>query len=208
MRIHLVLALCATLAARSAGAANLVANGDFDTDTSSWFGNASFDAALDEGGDPASGSLLVTNVNAGTGAEADQRVAVTPGTTLVASFRVRLASGQSGTGYAYPGINFFTGGCTGTYLSSVNAELVDEPFDAWVTSSMAETVVPPTADCVNVVLFVRNEGPGTFAASFDAIFVPEPGAASGALAAAIAVASRRRATRRAAGRAAGASRPS
>lgn len=210
MGIRAALAACAALlVATNAAAANLVLNGDFDTDTSGWIGNASFGAGLDEAGDPGSGSLLVSNVNAGTGTEAFQRIAVTPGTPLVASFRVYIESGQDGVGYAYPGLNFYTGGCGGSFLANVNADLVDEPFDTWITSAVAETVVPPTADCVDAVLFVRNDGAtGTFAASFDAIFVPEPGAAASGVAAVLALGVRRRSMRRAAGRAVGASRSS
>jgi hypothetical protein len=201
MRIHRLLPIVAlALAAPGARAANEIVNGDFDVDVSGWIGNAAFDPLLDVDGDLASGSLRVANVNPGTGTEARQSIPVTPGVPIRAEFQVYLAAGQDGVGYAYPGVNFFEGECGsgGAYLSSVNAQLVSGPFNAWSASVMPETITPATARCADVVLFVRNDGDaGTFAASFDAIFAPEPGAVAAAIAslAALAAAHARRAAR-------------
>jgi hypothetical protein len=196
MRIRVLVSILALMfTAAGADAANEISNGDFDTDVSGWLGNTTFVADLDVGGNPASGSLRVDNVNPGTGTQAIQRIPVTPGTPIRASFRVYIASGQSGPGYAYPGVNFYEGACDsgGSYLSNVNAQLVSEPFDTWLTSEMPETLPPETSGCAEVILFVRNDGSGTFSANFDAIFAPEPGVSAAGLAAVAALALRRRA---------------
>jgi len=203
----LLLIAASVLASPHADASNQVVNPDFDTDVSGWIGNLSFAAGLDANDDPASGSAFVLNSIPASGSEASQRIAVTPGQPVRATFHVYIASGQSGVGYAWPALNFFEGACDahGPYISTANAVLVAAPFDAWVPSEVSDTLPPANAGCAQVLLFVRNNGAdGTFGAYFDAISAPEPDAAACALAAAAAVA----ATKRARARAAAASRRS
>ncbi len=201
MRTIFLISICAlTFTAARADAATRVTNGDFDTNVDGWLGAATFVADLDVDGDPASGSLRVDNPIPNSGGQALQRFSVTPGTPIRASFQVHIASGQSGIGYAWPGLLFLAGACdvATTYILDVNAQLVSAPFDTWVSSEATETLAPVGAGCVEVVLFVRNNSEaGTFAASFDAVSVPEPGVSTGGLAALAALALRRRATRHA-----------
>ena len=201
MQSHRLISIVAVLlAAARADAANEIVNGNFDTSVVGWFGIAEFTAGLDSFGDPSRGSLRVTNPTPNSGTQAIQHIPVTAGVPIRASFQVRIASGQSGIGYAYPGVNFIEGDCgtSNVYLSFVNAQLVSQPFDTWVDSEMPEVIAPAGAGCAEVVLFVRNDGSsGTFAANFDTIFAPEPGSAACGLVAIAAIAVGRRAARRA-----------
>lgn len=196
---RLVSILAVLLAAERADAANEIVNGNFDTSVIGWLGSAEFTAGLDAFGDPARGSLRVTNVNPESGAQALQRIPVTSGTPIRASFQVHIASGQTGVGYAYPSLNFIEGDCgtSNVYLSFVDAQLVSQPFDTWVGSETPEVIAPAGAGCAEVVLFVRNNSTsGTFAANFDTVFAPEPAAAACGLVAIAAIAVGGRAARR------------
>jgi hypothetical protein len=204
LRTSLALGLVAWIAASSAHAQNLVVNGSFDADKSSWNGGAF--ALLDVDGDPGEGSIRVENPNPASGGEANQRFSITEGAPLRASYCLRMNSGQSGIGYSEFSIAFFEGPCVGGggYIDIVSAGLISE-LDVWHCDEIPTFTPPATSQCAQTTLFVRNNGDvGSFGANFDSIFVPEPGAATGAIAAGAALAFRRRAR----GRAAGACRPS
>jgi hypothetical protein len=199
----LLLVLGAWLAAPVAGAANRVQNPDFDVDASSWQGVGLFDPGLDAGDDPGSGSLHVQNDAPNTGTSSTQRFTISSPAPLRVSSCTRIASGQSAEGVAEVGLNFWTESCEafGDYLDFAQTSLLAAPFDTWVCTEVPELVPPVGAGCVEVTLFVRNDGAGevpagSFSASFDAVFAPEPHATAAGLAALGALAARvRRANR-------------
>jgi hypothetical protein len=173
--------LGAGLAAPNAEAANRVVNPDFDVDASSWLGVGVFDPALDAGEDAGSGSLYVQNDTPISGTSSIQRFTITSPAPLRVSSCTRIASAQSAEGIAEIGLSFWTGSCEalGDYLDFTQTSLLAAPFDTWVCSEVPDVLPPAGAGCVEVTLFVRNDGvggmpTGSFGASFDAIFAPEP----------------------------------
>jgi len=128
----------------------------------------------DATGDPASGSMAVTNFDThptGGGSGPAQCVPLTPGTMVNLAARMRVPSGQSGSGSVSPALYFYTNtNCTAasnTYL------WVNGPsrFDVWEMQT-STTMVPADVHSGSLELWIgKTSATGTFTAYFDDVSV-------------------------------------
>jgi hypothetical protein len=164
----------ALFSATPAVAENLVLNPDFDTGLTPWtqaFGDVVEWVELE--GD---GAMRITETTVGQTSRSRQLIRVTAGSKLTLSGCGYIESGQTGIGYFIIGANFAPVDCPqfGDVFGPLSLGLVSAPLDEWVCSDLAFTV-PETAQCAEVVLFIRdNMAAGPFRVHFDEIFLPEP----------------------------------
>jgi len=156
-----------------------VANGGFDTGLGSWTNPAPSYVTMswsptDATGNPASGSVLVSNsykdpVGAGTGPT--QCVAVTPGSLANISARMRVPSVQSGAGSASIGLYFYAGSnCNGTYYSYIWVAGPSQ-LDTWETRT-GTGAVPAGAHSGSLVLWTgKTSNTGSFTVYLDDVAV-------------------------------------
>ncbi|MEO6326695.1 MAG: hypothetical protein ABIT01_03030 [Thermoanaerobaculia bacterium] len=132
MRLRLLFGIFAvTLASWSASAQNLVINGGFSTDASSWtsFGSilpadgARAWSADDVASNPSSGSALLTASTAGALIGLKQCIAVTAGVTYDTYARIKFPTGQTGgQARAVLELAFFSDASCATSLSLADGE--------------------------------------------------------------------------------------
>jgi hypothetical protein len=177
------LALAVASAARADG--NLIVNGNFDTDLSSWTnGNhvASVFNQLDSAGSPSSGSAEVTSTqvdasSTSAGSGIYQCVSVTPGNYLVTALYF-IPDGQDHTAAPDIGVAWFVDTQCQDIGSGPQQSLLDQgpsTTDTWLQLRGIVTA-PSNAQSANVILRPRKvEAGGQVNVLFDAVFVPEPG---------------------------------
>ncbi len=155
-------------------ATSLVANGGFDTGLGSWTDLAA-DIPMswsrtDATGNPASGSLLVTNTSTvvnGAGGGPSQCIALTPGSLANLSARMRVPSGQTGTATVAPALFFYTGSdCTGTLDSSIGT-LGPSQVDTWETQTATWTVPAGVHSAMVYLWIAKTSTAGSFSIYFD-----------------------------------------
>ena len=166
-----------------AGAQNLLTNGAFNTDVSSWTivatgatGVTAF-STLDAGGSAASGSMQMTNTTSVAGVNYFNRQCrtATAGTSYDFGGKVRSAVGQAAATY-YVLLNFFDNPtCSGSGLDTGFMRLDFSPAGSWQGKS-ATTVAPPGTIAVSITLgnFKFPAG-GSTVANFDDIFLAVTG---------------------------------
>ena len=185
-------AAAAALCASAASAQNLLSNPGFTANFDGWNVNGGLPIVAtwssdDAAGSPASGSVLVTDTDAVSGAlltALNQCVAVTAGVTYQTSADVLFPGGQSSAGSAeilvywtqQPGCNGFLSGV------SVTQALGQFPNDAW-NPVAGGLKAPDGAASARVQLgILKTPAGGSLAAKFDnVVFAPEGGGASDAL---------------------------
>jgi len=184
------------LASAPARAQNLLSNPDFDMDTSGW-GEGNFSITLQWDGadvdmDPSSGSARVTSAQADAaspsakGSGMVQCVPVTPDAEYLLSGYSRIPSGQSRTALPDLTVVFFqVADCASDFIMQTNPESnpASGATDAW---ELLSTPIVAPANAVSVRVFARprkQEAGGSVDVLFDAIELPEPGAAALGLAA-------------------------
>jgi hypothetical protein len=162
-------------AATASAQNNFVANGNFDTSAGSWTRESStevaiaFDAAL---GDPAPGSMRLTNSSTGPGngiGVIQCLGAVTVGKSYTWGGRMFLPSGQQRTGPLFLGLRWRSGpGCTGNDVDQ--PRLSTNLFNTWIPLS-ANQVAPAGAASVQFVAFPSKvEAGGSLIGNFDSLF--------------------------------------
>lgn len=169
------------LIASHAGAQNLVVNGDFDSDVSSWTdtvveGNFVFDA-LNDVGAASSGSGLMTITSTGTGwtGNAIQCIpAISDASIYDWGARVLIPSGHATTGEAYLQLVWYsTVACTGTPLATgTETNVVPHTMtDTWVTSRIDDQAPPAGAQSAIIVLTLsKTSAVQPLSAHFDGVF--------------------------------------
>ena len=166
--------LCAVAAA--AGAANLLSNGRFNADTSSWTvedppsASLAF-SSLDASGSPTSGSARVTNTSVGpsNGSGISQCVnTVAPGRTYRYGGKVLFPPGQARTGFVALGLRWWTGAnCSGDTITQPRLNL-NTPNANWVLLTSTPQVAPPGTVSAEFVAFPSKvEAGGELVAQFD-----------------------------------------
>jgi hypothetical protein len=162
------------LLAATASAQNWVANGNFDANAGSWTLNSAdsaiaFDAAF---GNPAPGSMRVTNSSAGgsIGTGVLQCLgAVTPGKQYTWGGRVNMPGGQNRTGNLQIGLRWLTGpGCTGNSLDQ--PRLVSNLKDTWDIKSETDAAPAGAASVMYVAFPSKVEAGGALFGYFDSLF--------------------------------------
>lgn len=180
--------------ASAAPSQNLVLNGSFDSSLVSWtnFSDSTSTiewSQLDASNNPASGSMLVTNLTTNpqaTGAGVLQGIPVVGNTTYTLQLKALAPVGQQTTAQVTAEIQFRTGflgpiPCS-NYLG-VQGWLPDIPTTGrWETSSLT-IKSPPGAECALVILETyKDQQSGSFRAFFDEVILapedPPPPAAS------------------------------
>ena len=168
----------------AAAAQNLLGNGGFASDLSSWNlsgpsipGSTTW-SPLDAGGSAASGSVQIVNASTSFNSNnkgLNQCRAVTPGASYDYGVKSRVPTGQANTAIVYILINFYSSpGCTpGDLLSGFGRLDNTVPANAW--SGRTGTVVAP-AGAVSAVVYLyvfKLQESGTVTAYFDdAFFAP------------------------------------
>lgn len=187
IRIGLLVLGLTILGASEGVAQNLLLNPDFDTPLgrSSWLESGSW-SSEDADGSPGSGSLQIVNsFSFASVVLARQCVPVSAGQRFALGARVRAAPGQfGGSTTAGVTVGWWTQpDCSGTVLGSSLGGLAQQD-GSWETVGPATIMAPPGAAGAGVRLQVfKGDGAGSFTASFDEVFLPEPEAGSAVLAA-------------------------
>ena len=178
---RLLLCSLAALLPAAAAAQNILGNGGFASDLSSWIlsgvpGSTTW-SPLDAGGSAASGSVQIVNASTSfnnNNKGLSQCRAITPGASYDYGVKSRVPTGQANTAIVYILLNFYAGpGCTGDLSSTFGRLDNTVPSNAW--SGRTGTIVAP-ASAVSVIVFLfvykQQEG-GTVTAYFDdAFFAP------------------------------------
>jgi hypothetical protein len=157
-----------------------VANGGFDIGLGSWTNPAPDFITMtwsptDATGDTGSGAIVVTNFDThppnGSGNGPTQCVPLTPGGLANLSVRMRVPSGQSGTGVISPSLTFYgSSDCTGTRYGSIWMAGPSH-FDTWELGTATGTV-PANVHSGSLRLWnSRSSTAGTFTAYLDDISV-------------------------------------
>lgn len=174
-RSIVILTTLVVCAGAQAWAQNLVANGDFDTDTSGWTlsvgpGLTFMWTDLDANDSSASGSGLATTTITGETVNISQCVAsgVVGGATYDFGVQMRVSSwGVHGSSEVL--INWLSGpSCSGAYTGtkSYSTALLDE----WVSLGQANVVAPAGSASAQIVLRLLKDAAGsTFQTYFDDI---------------------------------------
>jgi hypothetical protein len=183
----LALALSAGLL-RPAEAQNLLVNGTFATNVSSWTppgvgGTLTFDGSRDANGSATSGSAAVANTFTGsafTSISINQCVSgISAGTAYYWGGRVLLRGGETATGNTHMPVSFFDGaGCTGTNVGGTSTNSrnpATDPRDTWLAVSQGSSVAGFTAPAGAVSAYVsgwitKAETTGDYTANFDDLF--------------------------------------
>jgi hypothetical protein len=179
------LVLASLLLAASAGAVNFVANGDFDT---SLFGWSTVSAeplwqVEDWQGNPNSGSASIPDQIAQTANNVylTQCIALDGATELVVEAAIRSASVGQATGSARIALSFRSAlDCNAGSVVPPYTFAIDAPEVAdWTLRTSLPITPPQSAVAAELQLdSVKLTDTGGWIADFDAVFVPEPGAAS------------------------------
>ncbi len=175
--------VCATLLAAPAAAQNLIVNGDFATDTSSWAfttpGTFSFHGGpvFDSDSNPASGSGRVQNQSTlafGTSFAAQCVNGITAGTNYDFGARIYFDSTtQTATGRGNIVVGFLSGAsCSGSNVGAfTTANVLSSTTDTWVAADVLAVTAPATAQSVQVNLFTNKvEATGTLDVHFDNVY--------------------------------------
>lgn len=173
----LLLALLAALLPACAAAQNLLLNGSFDTDVSSWsqadppFGTNAF-STLDANGSPASGSALVTN-NSGVALRNPGLAQCRPAAAGVFydyGAKALVSQGQPALD-VYVLVNFYSNPiCSGSGIGSSRVDFT--PSGNW--QGLAATAVQAPAGTIAVglrLLVFKEDAGGTVTANFDDAFL-------------------------------------
>ena len=154
---------------------NLLVNGSFDTGLGGWVVAKPAMFSPDDGkADPASGSALQPNEQAGGGEVVTaiaQCVRVTPGAEYVISGLLRIVSAAN-TGSARLGVHLYsTGNCAGFPFTTLTAASIARGDGAWI-GAHGRFAVPPNPTSANssaavLLLAGKNEPGGSLAAGFD-----------------------------------------
>jgi len=156
---------------------DLIVNGHFNTDINGWtlagVGAQLWDP-LDWQGNPASGSIRITNTdpvgNQGTGS--GQCIPLTPSGTYEVGTHVRFPSGQAALGFGAAAVGWFDNTtCAGTPLATVNAPAVaSTTTNTWVESFMSGLTAPAGTVAVAAGVGVLKIGAGgSLAGLFDRV---------------------------------------
>ncbi len=188
----LFLTLLAALFPASAVAQNLLVNGNFDTDVSSWVNTSSTGtfvfSPLDANGSASSGSMLTTNTESTLFVR--QCRPATAGTSYDFGGKARIPLGQV-AGQYFQQLNFFTNTtCTGSGIpqGAGGLSFFDYiPSGAWQGRSITGFLAPPGT--VAALISVSNQrvaAAGTTIASFDDLFLSKTGTQRATLTVAVA----------------------
>jgi hypothetical protein len=182
-----LLPLAALLATLPAGAQNLIANGDFDSDVAGWTPNVGYMVVSHDSedvGEPSpSGSALVSNQasqNAGNGV--GQCVLIDAGAFYDAEVWARIPPGQATTGQVELGLFWFSSqSCDfADFIGPDYSSQITAPSGSWAAMDVVAIEAPIGAESVQFDLRALKDGPETFEAKFDVAFLPEPRAPLGA----------------------------
>lgn len=182
-RTHPIFFCCLMLAMIAAPAVgqNLVVNGSFDSDVSSWSfttpGTFTHSNTLDaDGGAPASGSGELANTSPvafGT-SFAGQCITtgIVPGNAYDWGARIRFDTGntQTASGRANVVVSFYDGAsCSGNNLgSSTTANMTSSTTDVWQQNEVLAFVAPTGSMSAWLTLFTNKvEDTGTITVNFD-----------------------------------------
>ena len=195
----IVLSILAVAAFRASADSNLVVNGDFDTDVSSWLTSQNFSLVWNAEGmtqGSGSGRLTSSQMDAGGtnngGGGARQCVPVAGGRHDVSAFYL-IPSAQNRTAEPDVALAWFANAnCQGTGVGSSLIPKGASTTDSWL-QLQGRVVAPGATQSANVILRPRKlEAGGSVDVLFDAVFLPEPGSAAAGLVAVAAIATRRR----------------
>ena len=165
-------ALCLAPIALGAQGANLVVNGAFDTDVSSW-PLMTWDGTRDADGKSTSGSGQVTVQQSGSGTVCSngiQCVAVTAGVAYDFLGTVLVPSGAATTGTGFANLNFdWSSGTCGAFnlVSSGSSASFASADDTWKSLGAVNQVAPPAARSVQIYPHICLTTAGRFTANFD-----------------------------------------
>lgn len=174
--------VAALAAASAAGAQNLVTNGEIDDTTDPWESAGAITLSDDWQSDSLSFSLRLVNdaPNAST-VLATQCVSLAGADPVVFEAAFRTALADDATGRVRLGASWNEApdcGPATVIVPLLFAVTVDAPGD-WTLATSAPTTPPVGAVAVQVQLIAfKTSDAGTLTADFDAIYVPEPAAAS------------------------------
>jgi hypothetical protein len=175
MRAVVACVACAFTAA-PAFAQNLVTNGEFHTDVSSWSAGPGATIEwnpLDWAANPASGSIRVTNVSLATGAAgAFQCIPFHPAVPFEMGARVRIPLPQATIGTAFVTVfSFANPTCSPPAIGGANTGSVStQTPEVWVNLFTTGLNPPPGTQSVGVRLFVAKEQvKGALSALFDRV---------------------------------------
>ena len=164
------------LLATPALAQNLVVNGEFPVDVSSWSAGPGATIEwnpLDWAANPASGSIRVTFVALATGAAgAFQCVPFDPAVAYEMGARIRFPLPQATTGTAFVTVFLFANPtCSPPAIGGANTGGVStQTPDVWVTVFATGLNPPPGTQSVGVQLFVaKDQVKGALSALFDRV---------------------------------------
>ena len=160
-------------------AANLLTNPRFDSNINGW--TASGPSLIptwntsDALGSPTSGAANLRNVfeianNAGPSLL--QCVPATGGAEYDLGARVHIPEGQSRTGFVQVYVRFFPNpGCTGEFISSAHAGVVQAPARKFVAIGNDQVIAPPTTQSAQVnIQLVKNQPGGEWIANVDDVY--------------------------------------
>jgi hypothetical protein len=178
-----VLACAATLLAwHSAPAVNLLSNGTFRADVSSWVvedpgdATAAFNAA-DANGAAGSGSIVIANLSAGpsNGTGIAQCVnTVTAGRVYTYGGKVLFPTGQARTGNIGLGLRWWSGAnCTGQPITQPRLN-VNAPAATWVSRASGPEVAPTGTVSAQFIAYPSKvEAGGQLVGQFDDLFLDD-----------------------------------
>jgi hypothetical protein len=163
-------------------AQNLLANPDFDTDTSGWTANVSWIQEFHDTEDltepSPSGSVRVVNTRETGGGNGLYQCVLAYGDALYDfSIWTRIPTGQSMTGEASLRL-FWFGNETCDFADDLGVDIfrITTPSESWAQISQLDFAVPTGVRSVRFDLGVHKDAPGgSFEAKFDAVYMPEPG---------------------------------
>jgi hypothetical protein len=172
--------------------ANLLPNGDFDSDITGWTAGSisSFDGSFDWLGAPDSGSLRIDNDNASPNAgEGPQRcVAILPGADYDLGVSIRVPPGQV-AGDAWASLSWWSDDRCLTDLVGIEQTPKAPQTGAFERVALLGRTPPSGARYAKVTLVsFKYDAGGLFQAWYDHVeLVPEPGSAAGCAAALLAL---------------------
>jgi hypothetical protein len=170
-------------------AQNLVVNGNFDSDTSSWNfttpGTFTHSSSLDaDGAAPASGSGQLANTSPVAYGTSFAAQCITTGIVAGNSYdwgaRIRFDSGntQTATGRATVVVSFFDGGsCSGSNVgSSTTPNFLSSTTDVWTQMEVLGFTAPTGAVSAQLGLWTTKvESSGTMTVNFDNVVLGPAG---------------------------------
>jgi hypothetical protein len=171
--------------------ANLLTNGDFDSDATGWGSSVNFDGSVDWLGAPDSGSLHLVNDNASpnSGMGPGQCVAIRPGAEYDLGVSIQVPPGQA-SGDAWASLSWWNDARCLTDLIGVEQTPKAPQTGRFERVELLGRTAPPGARYAKVTLVdFKYDAGGLFQAWYDHVeFVPEPGSAAAFAAALLALA--------------------